>query len=410
MTGLTQAIIAVCLSLGAHAQEASSELSGLARVNVEDSIISDGWRGSVEINLGLTQGVPWRIFSLDEPRRLVLDFREIDWQGVSKETLLQSELVSDVRFGIFRPGWSRMVLDLTAPLLVETAELRIDEVLGTAQLSVKLHQVGIDAYSVGSGAPHDPRWDLPEPSVAMGNTPAKPEWAPLVVMLDPGHGGIDPGAQADGALEKDLMLAFAREIRDTLRRAGGFEVLMTRDEDRFVSLEGRVAMAHRLQADVFISLHADVLHKGHASGATVYTLSDDASDKASQLLAERHDRAEILAGLDLSKADDAVADVLLDLARMETKPRTQKLALAMVLGMERASGELNKKPYREAGFSVLKAADIPSVLIEAGFMSSEKDLENLRNPEWRSAIAAGIRDGLQAWIIADKAAQGLVRH
>ncbi|MEE2944565.1 MAG: N-acetylmuramoyl-L-alanine amidase [Pseudomonadota bacterium] len=389
---------------------AAQDFSALARLDLAESRIADQGRKRVTVDLAMTQGVPWRIFTLDEPRRLVIDFREIDWTGVSGAALLESERVQAVRVGAFRPGWSRLVADLAEPLLVESAEMKVDEATGKAHLSVKMFASDADAFAAKTGAPHDPRWDLPEPSVKIEAKEPKPDWAATVVVLDPGHGGIDPGAERAGVQEKAIMLTFARELRDTLRRAGGFEIFMTRNEDIFVSLEGRVAKAHEVSADIFISLHADTVQQGNAEGATVYTLSEEASDAASQYLAERHDRADVLAGIDLTGTDDLIANVLLDLVRQETEPRSQRLAQAMVLGMKGTVGDLNRKPYRQAGFSVLKAADIPSVLIEVGFMSSEKDLTNLKDPEWRNRMAEGIRDGLQAWVIADKAAKDLVRQ
>ena len=206
------------------------------------------------------------------------------------------------------------------------------------------------------------------------------------------------------------MLRFARELREALIRAGGFDVALTRSEDMFVSLDRRVAIAHDLGADVFISLHADALTNGRAHGATVYTLSDTASDEASAALAERHDRTQILAGIDLSEQDDVVADVLIDLARTETQPRSAQLAKAIRAGMYEQILELISRPVRAAGFSVLKSPDIPSVLVEIGFMSSERDLANIRNPDWRAKMAAAIRDALKAWQIADAASAELVRQ
>lgn len=388
----------------------AQEFSGLARPDADKSGLSEGWRGAVMLELGLSQGVPWRLFHLDDPRRLVLDFREIDWGEMQAGDLGQAKGVSGVRFGSYRPGWSRMVLDLAAPLLVDTAQMQIDEVRGTAKLEVVLKPASPLDYSASAGAPYDPRWDLPQPATTSPVKAARAAWAPTIVVIDPGHGGIDPGAEQDGSQEKHIMLSFARELRDTLRRSGGFDVILTRDGDEFVSLERRVAIAHHAHADVFISLHADSVRQGNAKGATVYTLSDEASDAASALLAERHDRADILSGVDLSGADDEVTDVLLDLARMETRPRTQMLATLMVRAMQQEAGTLNRKPHREAGFSVLKAADVPSILIELGFMSSDKDLVNLLDAGWRAAMAAGIRDGLQAWVIEDKATRALVRQ
>jgi len=165
-----------------------------------------------------------------------------------------------------------------------------------------------------------------------------------------------------------------------------------------------------MRADLFISLHADALNEGHAHGATVYTLSKTASDKASALLAERHDRSDILAGIDLSGQDDVVADVLIDLARQETQPRADRLAEALRLGIKQRQLKLNTRPMRSAGFSVLKSPDIPSVLLELGFLSSEKDRANLQNPEWRGVMAASIRDAIFAWRQADAATADLVRQ
>lgn len=386
---------------------AQQQLGGLAQLDPSQSGVVDR-AGAVEVSLGLTQGVPWRVFTLDNPRRLVMDFREVDWRHADRAQLLNSDLVTDLRFGGFRPGWSRMVADLRVPLLVESAGMSTDADTGTAQITVRLTHGSEAQYAAASGAPFDPHWDLPPSAETAPVRRPKPPGAPTLVVLDPGHGGIDPGAERGGRTEKELMLRFAREIREALLRAGGFEVVMTRDDDRFVSLEARVAHAHRVGADIFISLHADALSGGNAKGATVYTLDERASDAASAKLAERHERGDILAGIDLTGADDVVADVLMDLARLETRPRTQRLATAMILGMgKQTGGQLNSRPHRTADFSVLKAADIPSVLIEVGFLSSDADLAKLTDPVWRALMAAGIRDGLQAWVIADRAARDL---
>lgn len=399
------AVMMMCLASVSTAQE----FSGLARLDASQSQFKDIRKG-VEIDLSLSQGVPWRLFTLDEPRRLVIDFREVAWQGVDIAALDQSERIQTLRAGGFRPGWSRLVADLAMPMDIESAEMKVDEVSGTAHLNLNLKETDPGSFAATAGVPNDPNWGRPTPSVQLEKQDPKPDWAATVVVLDPGHGGIDPGAERGATQEKDLMLTLARELRDTLRRAGGFEVHLTRDSDTFVSLEGRVAYAHEKQADIFISLHADIVQQGNAQGATVYTLSEEASDAASQYLAERHDRSAVLAGIDLSGTDDVIANVLLDLARLETAPRSERLAKAMVLGMQGTIGQLNNKPYRHGGFSVLKAADIPSVLIEVGFMSSDRDLANLKDSDWRQRMAEGVRDGLQAWVIADKAARDLVRN
>ncbi|MGR3744474.1 MAG: N-acetylmuramoyl-L-alanine amidase [Pseudooceanicola nanhaiensis] len=390
---------------GAMAQD----FSALARVDAGASRIADLPKGRMEIALSLSQGVPWRIFTLTEPDRVVLDFREIDWDGLDLDALVRSERVLAARAGTYRPGLTRLVLALDGPMEVRTAGLSVDEGSGRAMLDVRLLPTTPELFAATAGAPHDPLWDLPAPAPVAPPRERGPD-APMLVVLDPGHGGIDPGAEQDGMVEKDLMLTFAREIRETLLRAGGFEVILTREDDVFVSLERRVAIAHAAQADVFISLHADSLAEGHAHGATVYVLSDESSDKASELLAQRHERDEILSGVDLSQADDEVTDILLDLARQETRPRTRALARQLVTEMTQKGGPMNRRPLRLAGFSVLKAADIPSVLVEIGFLSSPRDLDNLRNPRWRASMAEAIRAGLQAWAVADAAQKNLVRQ
>jgi len=265
-------------------------------------------------------------------------------------------------------------------------------------------------FSANSGVLRDPAFDLPDSATPPTDPAPVLGDGPVVVVLDPGHGGIDPGAQRGGESEKNLMLAFARELRDTLRRVGGFEVVLTREDDRFVSLERRIAIAHQVRAHLFLSLHADALGQGQASGATVYLLDRNASDEATRLLAERHDRDDLVSGIDLRGQDDVIADILMDLARQETGPRAEVLAHFLVVGIQQAGGPVNSHPIRRADFSVLKAADIPSVLIEVGFLSSPRDLKNLTNPEWRLGMAQGIARGIQAWVIADMARAGLRRR
>ncbi|QFT59814.1 N-acetylmuramoyl-L-alanine amidase AmiA precursor [Sulfitobacter sp. THAF37] len=386
---------------------AAQDLTALARVDGARSGITDGWFGRTDIRLGLSQGVPFRVFLLDDPARLVVDFREADWAGIAPDMLLaEPGRVSAVRFGAFQPGWSRLVADLSVPMVPVEIGLPVDEASGNATLEIALKEATPEEYAAAAGAPVDPSWTQ---ALVAPSKPRQPKDDRFVVVLDPGHGGIDPGAEAGGVTEKDLMLSFARALQDTLRRAG-VDAVLTRDDDIFVALEHRVAIAHHQNADLFISLHADSLRQGGAKGATVYTLSDDASDTATEHLAARHNRADIIAGADLTGSDDQVAGILLDLARQETEPRSAALATTLIEGMKQAGGPLNRRPLRRAGFSVLKSADIPSVLIEVGFLSNERDLKNLRDPVWRSVMVSGIADAILEWRDADAARAPLVRQ
>ncbi|MCA0918893.1 N-acetylmuramoyl-L-alanine amidase [Pseudooceanicola nanhaiensis] len=382
------------------------DFSALARVDLSGSQIIDDGEG-IRLELKLSQGVPYRVYTLTNPPRAVIDFREVDWDGVAKVNLLNSDRVTDLRFGPFRPGWSRLVMDLAGPYALYRVGTTIDTASGEAKLTARFTPTDDETYAARSGLPMDPAWDLPEPSLA---APEPRGDGPVTIVLDPGHGGIDPGAERGGLNEKTLMLTFARELKETLLRSGNTTVLLTRNDDSFVSLERRVAIAHQANADLFISLHADLLPEGHARGATIYRLAEEASDTASAKLAERHDRDDLLSGVDLTGKDDIIADVLMDLARMETRPRTTLLARALADKVGAAGVPLNSHPIRSAGFSVLKAPDIPSVLIETGFLSDDRDLANLADPAFRAKLAEAIRDAVQAWIVADAANAPLVRQ
>ncbi|WP_410001061.1 N-acetylmuramoyl-L-alanine amidase [Tateyamaria omphalii] len=385
---------------------AAQDLSGLARVDPARSTISDGWFGGTEITLGLSQGVPFRVFTLADPARLVVDFREVDFSGVSPDTLLpESGRVAAIRFGAFKPGWSRLVMDLAEPMVPDTIAMPVNASSGQAVLNIALRGTEDADFAAQAGAPPDANW-----AVEAAAPPPVGQDDSFVVVIDPGHGGIDPGAVRETTSEKELMLDIGIALRDALRRAGGVEVVLTRDTDTFVSLTGRVALAHQVGADAFVSLHADALSQGQARGATVYTLSEEASDAASAQLAAQHDRADILAGVDLSGTDDQVAAVLMDLARTETMPRTDTLATALIDAMDTAGGPMNRRPRREAAFSVLKSADIPSVLVEVGFLSDQRDLANLRDPIWRAVMVEALATGILQWRDDDLAMRPLIRQ
>jgi N-acetylmuramoyl-L-alanine amidase len=393
------------LSLSAAAAQ---PLTGLARLDPAASQVSTDWRGRTTLSLAMSLGVPFRVYTLDGPPRLVVDFSELDFAGASPAALLvEQEAFSDMRFGPIQPGWTRLVADLAAPMLPEEVDLVAGpEGSGAVRLDITLAAADADAFAARSGVPESAAWAAapPEPKKLQARSPRR-----FTVVLDPGHGGIDPGAERDGLVEKEVVLDFARTLRDLLRREG-IAVVMTRDADVFVSLQSRTGIAHQAGASLFLSLHADALSGGGARGATVYTLSEDASDEASEQLAARHDRSDILAGVDLTGTDDQVTSVLLDLARRETEPRSVALANAIIDGMAEAGGPMNRKPWRQAGFSVLKSADIPSVLVEIGFLSSDRDAKNLADPVWRALIADGIARAIMAWRDADAARAALVRQ
>ena len=401
----------VVLWLAAGGALAQGQFSALARA---DGAASRLWAedGGLALDLALSHPVPWRVRFLNAPPRLIVDFREVDFRALDGARLMAAVRgkVTDLRAGPVREGWSRLVLALDRPQLVSEAEMRTALRGGDgALLRLRLRPADPAAFAAEVARPDPPGWALPRP--AMTPAPRKPRGqGPLVVVLDPGHGGLDPGAEHDGQSEARLMLTFARELKEALVRAGIARVVMTREDDSFVPLETRVAIAHQAGADVFLSLHADAVPEGVATGATVYTLAEAASDAASAALAERHDRDALMAGVDLTGQDDLIAGVLMDMARRETAPRTAKLADALVAAMAAARLPLHKVPRRGAAFSVLKAPDIPSVLVELGYISSPRDLARLSDPAWRATMAGAIVAGLSSWSVEDAAAAGLLRQ
>lgn len=232
---------------------------------------------------------------------------------------------------------------------------------------------------------------LPDPQTTLGIDPVR-------VAIDPGHGGRDPGAEREGVREADLMLLLARDLAAAIDAAPGLTSLLLRSEDRFLRLEDRTGSARDGNADLFLSLHADSLKTDAASGASVYVLSATASDAATRLMVERHDRADIVPGADLAGEDDTLVETILDLARSRTDPRSEALQAALIDGMEAAGVPLNSNPAREAMLAVLMGPDLPSVLIETGFLSNPADLARLRSEQGRAELVEGIVAGLLAYL------------
>ena len=399
---ILQAIICALSVLFAGLQACTAqELSALAQLDANGTSFG-GAGDEVEIVLALSQPVPWRTRVLADPPRLVMDFREVDFGAISLVPIKTGHIKA-VRAGIFRPGWSRLVLELDGPRLVTLAEMATSD--AKVRVKVRLGPADAAVFARAAAEPEPDAWALPKPLPALPLL--RRTSGPMVVVLDPGHGGIDPGAEADGQFEAKLMLGFARQLKELLLREGLFKVVMTRDADVFVPLETRISIARAESADVLISLHADALEEGEAVGAAIYTLSGDASEAAASTLAERHDRDDLLAGVNLAGQDDLVATILMDMARTETAPRTARLAKALAEAMVSADLKMHRVPLQSAGFSVLKSPDIPSVLIELGFLSSPRDLARLTDDKWRDRMAKAIRDGMMIWAQEDAALKGL---
>jgi N-acetylmuramoyl-L-alanine amidase len=346
--------------------------------------------GSVTITIPMTQAVPWRLHLLDAPPRLVVEFNDLVWNVPPKGN---SDSISQISAGRFSADWSRFVAVLREPLDVTTAALNIASD-GSATLDILLTPTTAEAF----------RSEVAPPEPAPKVVTASPVRFRPVVAIDPGHGGLDPGAEAEGLVEAHIMLTFARRLKENLLRSGRYDVILTREEDVFVPLEERLTRARAAGAQVFISLHADKLEDdaGPASGMTVYTLSDAASDTASERLAERHAQTDILAGMDLRGTGDDIALVLMDLARRDTSPRAEALSEVVIKSFESAGLAINSHPHRRGNFAVLRSAEIPSILVELGFLSSAKDLRRLTSEEWQDQAAGAIADALLRWHDEDR--------
>jgi len=404
LTGLVSCLCVILIWLGGAAW--AQELGAIARITGPIELREE--RGALVLEMPLTQPVPHRARLMADPPRAVLDFRQIDWTGLDADALALPAPLVAMRVGLAGGGWSRMVLELAAPMVFDEVAMRTDPASGAARLSLRLVAASTEMFEARrlalQGAAAHPG--------AQTAAPVRPPLGmrPAVVVLDPGHGGVDPGAERAGLREADLMLTFARELAEILRRSGEFEVVLTREADVFVSLEARIRVARQAGADVFLSLHADALSEGNASGATLYTLSDDASEAAAAALAERHDRADLLGGgVDLSGVDDVVAGVLMSIARNETRPVTDRLVEALIAAIDGEGLAMHRRPWQQAAFSVLKAPDIPSILLEVGFMSSARDLANLQDDAWRARMGAALVIGLRAWV-SEEAARDTLRH
>ena len=388
---------------------ASSETqSALARLDSQNSFVKDALWGQVQMQLSLSQGVPYRVYTVTEPNRIVLEFNGATISDLEVAKVNQSDKIESVETKMSAAGWLQLILNINQSLIVKSVEIQVPDDGSNASLSLILVPVTQKEFEATSKP-----MKLEEAApISQSATLAvkQSQNKKLRVVIDPGHGGRDPGAQIQGIEEADLMLSLARDIKESLLRNDNIEVTLTRLDDIFVSLEERVRFANSAQADIFISLHADAVTEGVARGATVYTLSDEATDKASAALVARHAHDQLISGLDLTGTEGAVTDVLIDLARLDNGPRSKDLALSVVAGLKETLGQVNAKPYREAGFSVLKAADIPSILIEAGFMSTKTELQNLQDKAWRKQFAEGVRIGVLNWLVKDETSRALRRQ
>jgi N-acetylmuramoyl-L-alanine amidase len=399
-TGSRLALVGAALVAGLTAAAAAERrLSGPAAA--EFPVATDARLGGDESRtrfvVDLTKAVDLRVFTLADPYRVVIDLPQVAFHLPPRAGETGRGLVKGFRFGLVMPGGSRIVLEATGPVAIDKSFVLEPKDDQPARMVVDLVPVDRETFLQNLAVQRRPQ---PAPEARRSERdqrrPADPR--PLV-MLDPGHGGIDKGTSAPtGETEKAVVLEFALLLRDRLERTGRYRVAMTRADDRFVSLAERVAMARAQQAALFISIHADAVprREGEARGATVYTLSETASDAEAARLAEAENKADAIAGVDLGAEPSDIADILIDLAQRETKAFSVQFARTLV-GELRNAARLHKHPLKSAGFRVLTAPDVPSVLVELGYMSNPQDLKLLMSEAWRARAVDAIVQAVQAF-------------
>ncbi|MBM3951287.1 MAG: AMIN domain-containing protein [Rhodospirillales bacterium] len=436
-----------------------------------DDIRAADHGGRTRVVLSLDRSVDFTVFPLADPYRVVIDLPEVGWRLPSQPLPAGIGLMERLRYGLFQPGTTRVVLDMKGPVAIANAFWLEADAQGRHRLVVDIGAASRDAMiaglrdgvvkvAAGGGAKAAP---VPEatrrlsaltpppaltPPVANGDSAARPksppptsaaqppvvepvaapadsgeedasdriaalavpatepEAAPFgapprkpparrlggkrVIVIDPGHGGLDPGTVgANGTHEKHVTLAMAKELKRQLEQTGRYKVVLTRDRDIFLRLRDRVAIAREAGADLFMSIHADSIADGAARGPSVYTLSEKASDREAAELAEKENKADVIAGIDLSHETPEVGSILIDLAQRETMNRSAHFAAGMI-GEIRKETAVLRNTHRFAGFAVLKAPDVPSVLVELGFLSNPSDEKALLNRAYRAKLAQAI--------------------
>lgn len=322
---------------------------------------------------------------LKQPYRLVINLPSVDFSS-QKQPAIKLGMVSDLKFGSSGFNTSRIILTTNCPFALENQKIE--------QLDSGLWQLIVDITK-------DNETNFQQLLTTQANGEARPNDVkptvkkPFRVVVDAGHGGVDSGAEGvSGVIEKNVTLAFARTLRDELEKNSYLEVFLTRDSDVFLRLNERVEKARNYGADLFISIHADTINMSAMRGATVYTISDRASDDLAKALADRENKADLLDGLPADEAPE-ITDILIDLTRRETLVFSVNFADRVISSLDQDNINLIKNPHRYAGFQVLKAPDIPSVLIEIGYLSNKEDEKLITDPLWRKKAATAIASAVQ---------------
>jgi N-acetylmuramoyl-L-alanine amidase len=389
VTRAFRAALFLCLALGfgqpAHA-DPQAHITGVRLGDHPDA---------TRFVLDLSESVDFRVFVLADPYRVVIDLPEVAWDAPPPKEGQSVGLIKGFRYGLFSPGTFRVVLDTGGPIKIKQAKLLEPQEGYGPRLVLDLAPETREAFlaeakKTALETAAAPKAQTPQPQ-------AQPHPAKKTVVLDPGHGGVDPGAQGrSGVYEKFLTLSMALELKRQLEASGRFHVVLTRDRDIFIPLRERIAIARAAGADLFVSLHADTIDDPSIRGLSVYTLSETASDKEAAALAVSENKADVIAGVDLTNESPEVTNILIDLAQRETMNLSANFAEFAVAELARET-RLLAKTHRFAGFAVLKAPDVPSVLVELGYLSHGREERQLRDPSYRARLASALAKGVERY-------------
>jgi N-acetylmuramoyl-L-alanine amidase len=359
--------------------------------------------------------IQFSAFALADPYRVVVDMPQVSFQLAAGTGTAGRGLIKAFRYGLVMPGGSRIVFDLTGPAKIANSHVLEAANGQPPRLVLELEQVDRTSFVQALAAATRPELrpaiaDAADTAAAEAAAAAKPAASAdlrPVVVIDPGHGGIDNGTQAGGESEKSLVLGFGLALRDRLEKSGKYRVVMTRTDDTFIPLADRVRIARNQSAALFVSIHADALprREGDARGATIYTLSDRASDAEAERLAEAENKADAIGGVNLTEEPTDVADILIDLAQRETRTFSNRFA-RLLMGEMKNTVRMHKRPLKSAGFRVLKAPDVPSVLIELGYVSNKGDREHLVSENWRSRTVGSMAQAIDTFLAKRLATAG----
>jgi N-acetylmuramoyl-L-alanine amidase len=392
--------------VGAVERETTSPVAPIFPIATDARLAGDA--SQTRFVLDLDKTVQFHAFAMDDPYRVIIDIPQVSFQLPLGAGTTGRGLVKAFRYGMVMPGGSRLVFDLTGPARITNAYVLEAANGQPPRLVLELEEVDRAGFLQALAPESRPELrpaiadaDTAAAPAAVAAAPAKPAAPPdsrPVVVIDPGHGGVDNGTQSGSEMEKNLVLGFGLALRDRIEKTGKYRVVMTRTDDTFIPLNDRVKVARTATAALFVSIHADALprREGDAQGATIYTLSDKASDAEAERLAEAENKADAIGGVNLTEEPTDVADILIDLAQRETRTFSNRFA-RLLMGEMKNNVRMHKHPLKSAGFRVLKAPDVPSVLIELGYVSNKGDLEHLVSENWRSRTVGSMAQAIDAF-------------